>query len=241
MKKTIVIILFLLCLWESNAKDTIDSTTMNSFITMESTFNKKIEILEIKASNYESLLSMQGAFYQSLIAVLIFVFGFSGWLIVNKKIENVKIDNDERVKSLRSVLIMTLGDINHILGNHAYESKDTYLSFTIILQGAKYLFESINLYSGKKSLMNFLDDNTKEKNILGLTGKLIIDLEIIENITTNHILKGEFDKEIADDYTEITMKLDDLKNCSNSLIAEKSKTIFDSIVKYVKDKQLLNT
>ncbi|MBK7988084.1 MAG: hypothetical protein IPK11_14485 [Ignavibacteria bacterium] len=219
----------------------IDSSLTHEIKMIKDSYGKRIEVLEIKSNNYESLLSMQGAFYQSLIAILIFVFGFGGWAFVNKQIKKVRIDNDERVKALRTVLSMTLGDVNNILGNHSYDSKDYYVSFRSILQGAKYMLESLNIYNDKKSIMNFLEDVTKDKNIRGLTGKLILDLEQIEYILKNHILKGEFDKEIADDYTEITMNLDDLRKCSNSLISEKSKTIFDFIVKYVYDKQLLNT
>ena len=91
--------------------------------------------------------------------------------------------------------------------------------------------------------MELLISNARKiaDQIVNETPKLILDLEQIEYILKNHILKGDFDKEIAEDYAEITMQLDDLKKCSNSLISEKSKIIFDSIVKYVNDKQLLNT
>jgi len=240
--KIIIKILIILFLFKNIAfaNSIVDSSLNHEVKLIKDSYSKRIEVLEIKSNNYENLISMQGAFYQTLIAILIFVFGFGGWALVNKQIKKVRIDNDERVKALRTVLSMTLGDFNSILGYNSCDSKDFYISFKNFLQGSKYILESLNIYNDKKSIMNFLEDSTKDKNIRGLTGKLISDLEQVEYMLKNHILKNEFDKEIANDYTDITIKLGDIKKCSNSFISEKAKSISDLIVKYVEDKHLLN-
>lgn len=215
------------------------SNNSNNF--QKNSFEKRIELLEQKSSNYESLISMQGAFYQTLIAIMMFVFGLGGWAIVRKEIKKVKFDNDERVKKLRTAITMNLGDMNNNIGNKSYESNDYYNAFITFLQGARYLHEGLIIYNSKKSLFDFLKDTTNDNNIQGLTGKLLIQLEQVELISNNYILKGEYDNEIANNYSEIILKFNDLCNCAILPVADKSKNIMDQFVKYVNEKQLLNS